>query len=91
MVVVHSPKAGVNFFSLGDFENHMRASLRRTRPVLVEALSRSSYSSSSLGNVNGSSLGAGSSLSNGAVTGSALNGTRSDQRSPDRKRFVSTA
>uniref|UniRef100_A0A7S0WPM6 Patatin n=1 Tax=Chlamydomonas leiostraca TaxID=1034604 RepID=A0A7S0WPM6_9CHLO len=74
--VVRSPKAGVNFFSLGDFEGHMSASRQRARPVLVEALTS--------GRVGGG-------VSAGAVAGAASAAARGDQRSPERKRFVSTA
>lgn len=63
--VVHSPKAGANFLSLGDFERHMSASRLRARPVLVEAM--------------------GSTPATNAMSAA----TRSDQRSPERKRFVS--
>jgi hypothetical protein len=32
--VVRSPKSGVNFFDLGDFDQHFDSSRRRARPVL---------------------------------------------------------
>lgn len=37
MYVVRSPKSGVNFFSLGDFESHMSAAVKRARPALEAA------------------------------------------------------
>jgi hypothetical protein len=38
--LVHSPKSGVNFFDLGDFETHMLAAYERARPV-TEQVKRS--------------------------------------------------
>lgn len=37
VTVVHSPKSGANFFSLGEFEKHMQASKNRAQPLLVQA------------------------------------------------------
>lgn len=38
--IVRSPKSGVNFFSLGDFESHMNAAVKRARPALEAATKR---------------------------------------------------
>mmetsp|Transcript_22284 Transcript_22284/g.38117 ORF Transcript_22284/g.38117 Transcript_22284/m.38117 type:complete len:210 (-) Transcript_22284:228-857(-) len=37
VAIVHSPKSGVSFFSLGDFHADVRASTMRARPLLVQA------------------------------------------------------
>lgn len=37
VTVVHSPKSGVSFFSLGDFEGHMQQAVNRARPLVVQA------------------------------------------------------
>lgn len=38
IVVIHSPKSGVNFLSLGDFETHMETSVNRARPLLLAGI-----------------------------------------------------
>ena len=36
VTVVHSPKSGVNFFSLGDFEEDLGKAARRAKPQLEQ-------------------------------------------------------
>lgn len=42
MTVVRSPKSGVNFFSLGDFEVQVAAAYQRAQPAMRQVLERRS-------------------------------------------------
>ncbi|KAL6757388.1 acyl transferase/acyl hydrolase/lysophospholipase [Haematococcus lacustris] len=79
VMVVHSPKSGVNFLSLGDFEHQMGLSVRRARPVMAEAARRlagSQAASPPLQQQQGAAAGVG--VASGFRSGS-------DQRSPERQ------
>ena len=71
-VVVNSPKSGVNFFNLGDYEQQFEAARQRALPVLRQLLEEDRLAGSS-------------SASSGASIKSSSSNSSSNNISPSRK------
>ena len=74
-VVVKSPKSGVNFFNLGDYEEQFEAARQRALPVLRQLLEEDRLAGSSASGKNsGKRSGSSRASSSGAsITGSSSN------------------